>query len=391
MTRVLDGPVRPHRMGEPLDADREAADVVADLDRLPAVAHALGHHQADRPQALPQRQAREVGRRRQVVIRPLLGTPVPGPRDAVPTGGYVGEVVVHLGDDVADDGLLQGPLVPLQRQHVVGLALHDLRGDRFLGPHRIDGDDGAADVHQPQELGNRRDLVRFLVAGHLAQRQAEVAGPDADRVQRPKALRPIVAAPGRLAVHRVNRLLDPRGRTRRRAQRLQPAREAGLEGAGLEGREYSAEDVFARDPVGEVEVLEQQVSLQRGPLGNRRRPAGARQHGHHGGDHDADQGVPQVDRRAGVVQRLEVAHDLIQAGPNAIPHRLSSESPSSGATEERSTHSAPGAQVPKLARLPRVRAGPARAMPGNGPALWRRVSSRRCSVAARWLPSRIRT
>ena len=36
---------------------------------------------------------------------------------------------------------MQRLLVALQRQHVVGLALDDLLGDRLLRPHRVDGDD----------------------------------------------------------------------------------------------------------------------------------------------------------------------------------------------------------------------------------------------------------
>lgn len=42
------------------------------------------------------------------------------------------------------------------------------------------------DVHQPQEFGDHRDLVRFLAAGRLPPRQAVIAGPYADRTQRPQ-------------------------------------------------------------------------------------------------------------------------------------------------------------------------------------------------------------
>ena len=58
-----------------------------------------------------------------------------------------------------------------KRQKIVRFLLDDLRGDRFLRPHRVDGDDGALDVHEPQKLGACRDFVRFLGTGHLTQRQ----------------------------------------------------------------------------------------------------------------------------------------------------------------------------------------------------------------------------
>ena len=54
MAAVLDAPVTADRVGEPLHAHGQAADVVAHLDGLFAVAYAHERHHADRLQALPQ-------------------------------------------------------------------------------------------------------------------------------------------------------------------------------------------------------------------------------------------------------------------------------------------------------------------------------------------------
>jgi hypothetical protein len=59
----------------------------------------------------------------------------------------VRQVSIELFVDIIDDRLMQRLLVPLQRQHIVSLALDDLRSDRLLGAHRVDGDDRPFDVH----------------------------------------------------------------------------------------------------------------------------------------------------------------------------------------------------------------------------------------------------
>ena len=79
----------------------------------------------------------------------------------VPTNLDVGEVVLDVLVDVFDHGIVQGLLVAFERQYKVRFLIDDLRGDRFLRPHRVDGDDGALDVHEPQKLGDCRDSFDF--------------------------------------------------------------------------------------------------------------------------------------------------------------------------------------------------------------------------------------
>src|ERR1700678_714625 len=89
----------------------------------------------------------------------------------------VREVVLALLLNIVDHGLMEGFLVALQSQHVVRFAINDLLRNGLLSSHRIDRGYAAADSHEPQKLGYRRDFVRFLRAGYLPQRQAQLAGP----------------------------------------------------------------------------------------------------------------------------------------------------------------------------------------------------------------------
>src|SRR5262249_18836940 len=100
---------------------------------------------------------------------------------------------------------------------------------------------------------------------------------------------------------------------RPRPQRPQPVREARLERGRLEQAEYTAEDVLARDAVGQVQHAGEELRLEGGPPGDGGRAAGAAEHGHHGNDNDTDQRVLAVDGVTGVLQVVEVTDDLIQA------------------------------------------------------------------------------
>ena len=113
----------------------------------------------------------------------------------------------------------------------------------------------------------------------------------------------------------------PVRRGRRRAERVQPVREAGLEGRRLQGHQDAAEDVLAGDPVGQVQRLDEELLLRGGPLGDGGRAAGAGQHRHHGDDDHTDQGMSPIDRGAGVLQLREVEDDFIEGDALNIGHR----------------------------------------------------------------------
>ena len=132
MAAILDAPVAPHRTRQLLHPHGQAADVVADLARLLAVADAQRRHDRDRLQALPQREPRQLFGRRELEIRPRLYAPVALLGRHVLLGSL--QVAFELFIDVIDDRLMERLLVPLQRQDVVGLAVDDIRRDRLLGP-----------------------------------------------------------------------------------------------------------------------------------------------------------------------------------------------------------------------------------------------------------------
>tara|TARA_R100000789_G_scaffold65912_1_gene62236 strand:+ start:5343 stop:5651 length:309 start_codon:yes stop_codon:yes gene_type:complete len=75
--------------------------------------------------------------------------------------------------------------------------LNDLAGNRLLASHRVNSDDRSFAIDELQCFGNRRNLVRFFLAGGLSQRQSLVARPDTHRVQGFHSFGLIVAATGR--------------------------------------------------------------------------------------------------------------------------------------------------------------------------------------------------
>ena len=99
-------------------------------------------------------------------------------------------------------------MVAFQSQNKVRFAVDDFGRNRFLGPHGVDHYDCSLDVHKAQKLGNCRDFVRFLRAGDLAQRQTQLTGPNAHRVQRAQTVLAIMAAPRRLAIDSKDRFVN---------------------------------------------------------------------------------------------------------------------------------------------------------------------------------------
>ncbi len=261
MTRVLDPPVTTDSPREALHPDGEAAEVVPHLGRGLPVTDALRDDHAQRLQALPLREPRQAVRRQELDVRPGLFAAVTGFFRDGPSRADVLQSVLHLFVEVVDDRLMQRPLVPLERQHVVAAAVHDVGRNRLLRPHRIDGEDRPANVDQLEHRGNRRDFVGFVVAGDLGQRQSEVAGPDADRVQRPQSPLPVVTPPRRLAIDRQHRLRDAGGRRRGVPQRREPRREADLKGVRFQRPSTRRKTSFPGTPCGRSSVASNHSSF----------------------------------------------------------------------------------------------------------------------------------
>ena len=75
-----------------------------------------------------------------------------------------------------------------------------------------------------------------------------------------------------------------------RTQRLQPAHEAGLKRVRLAASDSTRRKTSLRGmPLGNSNTCSEELCFERGPLGDRRRPAGAGQHRHHRDDDDTDQ------------------------------------------------------------------------------------------------------
>src|SRR3954447_8656030 len=112
MTAVLNAPVAPHGAAEFLDIQPQTAQVIADLDRLLAVAKATRRGHPDRLQPLPLPESGQVRRGRELEIRPRLLASMPRLRRHVFLGP--GKVPLELLVNVLDDRPVQSLMVPLQ-------------------------------------------------------------------------------------------------------------------------------------------------------------------------------------------------------------------------------------------------------------------------------------
>src|SRR5512144_317033 len=112
VTAVLDSPMPPNGPGELLDLHLQAADVVADVDRLLPVSNAVRGHQPDRLQPLPLQGPGQARGDRQLEIRSRLHTAVRLLRRHLLLGP--GQVPLELFVDVRDDRLMHRLVVPFQ-------------------------------------------------------------------------------------------------------------------------------------------------------------------------------------------------------------------------------------------------------------------------------------
>src|SRR5207237_9875448 len=148
MQTVLDTPMTPHRLGEPLHRRRQAARVVDELISLLAVHHPRAAHHADAAHVRPLPAGRYGGRRRGDIVFPRLVPAVAAFDRLYTPPRRVGEVVLGVGHE----GLMHRPVQPrliiLDSQHIVGLAGADGGGDLLLAAHGVDGHEAALEVKQ---------------------------------------------------------------------------------------------------------------------------------------------------------------------------------------------------------------------------------------------------
>src|SRR5439155_3700494 len=203
----------------------------------------------------------------------------------------------------------------------------------------------ALKIHQLQKFRNCGDFIGFLRTSDLPQRQAKLAGPHTDRMQRAQTLLAIVAASRALAIDGKNGLVHAAGLGRLVSQRLQPTHKATLKYVRLEQAQHPPKNVFAWNSVGQIQDLQEELRFEFSPLGNRRRPARSRQHRQQRNDHDADERVFLIDGRAWIIEFVKVTNDFIEAHMLSLRHRLSSVSHKKRSHEGRYMNRSSRAQV----------------------------------------------
>src|SRR5512135_884575 len=185
--RVLNAPVPTDRIQVLLRRPHETADVVPHLNALDALDHATAQEHADRCQALPQRRITQPrGPGNHMTLPHLIPAAIHllSPSHAVLQARKVG---LQPGRESGVDVLVQVRLVLLDGQDRVPAALNDLGGDLPLAAPRVDRHQGAGQVEQLQQAGDRGDLVRLVVHRYLAQADVVGPGPGADQVPRRQA------------------------------------------------------------------------------------------------------------------------------------------------------------------------------------------------------------
>lgn len=208
---VFDAPMTAHGSSELLHSQFLAADVITCFNGFCSVSQAATDHHADRSQPFPVAQAWQVGRGRQLDVGPCLFSPVPLVMRGLTARRHVGDVILALRVDVLHHRIMQRLLVGFERQDEVGFALDNLSCNGFLRPHRVEGDDGSADVDPLQEFGNRCDFIGFLGTGDLPQTQSSFAGSDAHSVECAQTMAAVMAAADRLAVNGHHRPINLTG------------------------------------------------------------------------------------------------------------------------------------------------------------------------------------
>ena len=155
----------------------------------------------------------------------------------------IGEVRGPLLGEEQRQVLLEGRLVALDRQQVVGALVSYGARDLLLAAHGVDGHQSALELQHLEQPGDGDDLVLLVGDGLLAQHQLLAAGPRRDHVQGGAALARIPGAPRGLAVDGDHIVLADTlvyG-----AEALRPGDEAVAEGVVVERVEQVVDGVVA--------------------------------------------------------------------------------------------------------------------------------------------------
>jgi hypothetical protein len=181
-------------------------------------------------------------------------------------------------------------LVAFDGQHIVAAAPDDRFCGRLLAVHRIGRDDATIERQERQKLGQNADFVRLAVDLALPERQPRGAGEGTDQGQRTLALPPVEGPPHGLAVDRDHapfiRASDPPG------ERCDVAREARLEGRGIEQPKHPRERVVARNTARQPQKPPQQRLLRPAEQRHVDTGLGAAHHRQERQHHDLIQLVP---------------------------------------------------------------------------------------------------
>lgn len=175
--------------------------------------------------------------------------------DATMTG--IGGVIVVVRDagelfqnhfiEMLLDRRVQRLLVLLHADQIISATLDDRAADVLLAAQRINGDGGAAQIDQAQNLQNPGQFRAFSVGLELREHLAVVVNEQADQV-RHAALVP-AALEGSAQAFAVDRHQLAAGEF---DHRLHPAHEAALKRVGVQRRKHAPECVRRRHAVAKV-------------------------------------------------------------------------------------------------------------------------------------------
>jgi hypothetical protein len=80
---------------------------------------------------------------------------------------------------------MEGWMIVLEGQDVIGSLLSNRLGNLFLTPHGVDRDNGTLQLQHPQQRGNGGDFVRLVIDFALPSYQPMGISPRADHVDSP--------------------------------------------------------------------------------------------------------------------------------------------------------------------------------------------------------------